>query len=55
MNQEADGAMELGVDVRIAAIKAGQAYQEMANGAPWDQLSENMRKTILYHHIFEQV
>jgi hypothetical protein len=55
MNQEADGAQELGVDVRIAAIKAGQAYQEMANGAPWDQLSENMRKTILYHHIFEQV
>ena len=55
MNQEADGAMELGVDVRIAAIKAGQAYQEMANGEPWDKLSENMRKTILYHHIFEQV
>ncbi len=55
MNQEADGAMELGVDVRIAAIKAGQAYQEMANGQPWDKLTENMRKTILYHHIFEQV
>ena len=55
MNQEADGAQELGVDVRIASIKAGQAYQELANGAPWDELSENMRKTILYHHIFEQV
>jgi hypothetical protein len=55
MNQEADGAQELGVDVRIASIKAGQAYQELANGAPWDQLSESMRKTILYHHIFEQV
>ena len=36
MNQEADGAQELGVDVRIASIKAGQAYQELANGAPWD-------------------
>ena len=55
MNQEADGAMELGVDVRIAAIKAGRAYQEMADGAPWDKLSEQMRKTILYHHIFDQV
>ena len=55
MNQEADGAQELGVDVRIASIKAGQAYQELANGAPWDALSEGMRKTILYHHIFEQV
>ena len=55
MNQEADGAQELGVDVRIAAIKAGESYRMMADGAPWDQLSENMRKTILYHHIFEQV
>ena len=55
MNQEADGAQELGVDVRIASIKAGQAYQELADGAPWDKLSEGMRKTILYHHIFEQV
>ena len=55
MNQEADGAMELGVDVRIAAIKAGEAYQQMADGQPWDKLTENMRKTILYHHIFEQV
>lgn len=55
MNQEADGAMELGVDVRIAAIQTSKAYKEMANGAPWDSLSEGMRKNILYHHIFEQV
>ena len=38
MNGEADGADELGVNVRIAAIKQSQAYQEMANGAPWDKL-----------------
>jgi phage-related protein len=55
MNQEADGADELGVNVRIAAVKQSQAYQEMANGQPWDQLTENMRKTILYHHILQQV
>jgi hypothetical protein len=55
MNQEADGADELGVNVRVAAVKQSQAYMEMANGTPWDQLSENMRKTILYHHILQQV
>lgn len=55
MNQEADGADELGVNVRIAAVKTSQAYQEMANGQPWDKLSESMRKTILYHHILQQV
>jgi hypothetical protein len=55
MNQEADGADELGVNVRVAAIQQSKAYQEMANGAPWDQLTENMRKTILYHHILQQV
>ena len=55
MNGEADGADELGVNVRIAAMKQSQAYQEMANGQPWDQLSDNMQKTIRYHHILQQV
>jgi hypothetical protein len=27
----------------------------MGASGPWDKLSENMRKTILYHHILEQV
>ena len=54
MNQEADGADELGVNVRLSAIKQSQAYQEMANGQPWDKLSTNMQKTILYQHILEQ-
>lgn len=55
MNQEADGADELGVNVRIAAIKTSTAYKEMANGVAWDKLSESMRKTILYEHILESV
>jgi hypothetical protein len=55
MNQEADGADELGVNVRIAAVQASKAYQELGNNMPWDKLSESMRKTILYHHILQQV
>lgn len=55
MNQEADGADELGVNVRIAAIQQSKAYKEMADGTPWDKLNENVRKTILYEHILEQV
>lgn len=55
MNQEADGADELGVNVRIAAVQQSKAYKEMADGTPWDKLNENVRKTILYEHILEQV
>lgn len=55
MNQEADGADELGVNVRVSAIQQSKAYQMMANGAPWEQLTTNMQKAILYHHILEQV
>jgi hypothetical protein len=55
MNQEADGADELGVNVRVAAVEQSKAYEMMGASGPWDKLSENMRKTILYHHILEQV
>jgi hypothetical protein len=55
MNQEADGADELGVNVRVAAIEQSNAYKQMGVSGPWDKLSENMRKTILYHHILEEV
>ena len=55
MNQEADGADELGVNVRVAAIEQSKAYAMMGASGPWDKLTENMRKTILYHHILEQV
>ncbi|MDD9266049.1 hypothetical protein ACFPES_03285 [Paenibacillus sp. GCM10023248] len=53
MNQEADGADELGVNVRVAAIQQSRAYKMMANGAPWEELSEGMKKTILYYHILD--
>ena len=55
MNQEADGADELGVNVRQSALEQTKAYQELAAGQPFDKLSESMRKTILYNAILEQV
>ncbi|OBZ13334.1 hypothetical protein A7975_10780 [Bacillus sp. FJAT-26390] len=55
MNQEADGADELGVNVRVAAIMQSKAYKELANNQPWDSMSEGMKKTILYHHILDSV
>lgn len=55
MNQEADGADELGVNVRVAAIQQSRAYKELANNQPWDTLAEGMKKTILYHHILDSV
>jgi hypothetical protein len=55
MNQEADGADELGVNVRVAAVEQSNAYKMMGASGPWDKLSENMRKTILYYHVLEQV
>jgi hypothetical protein len=55
MNMEADGADELGVNVRIAAIQQSKAYAMMADGKPWDQLSTHMQKSILYSHILESV
>jgi hypothetical protein len=55
MNQEADGADELGVNVRANAIQQSKAYAQMSNGVPWEKLSTNMQKAILYHHILESV
>ncbi|MCA0754903.1 hypothetical protein KP806_07560 [Paenibacillus sp. N4] len=54
MNQEQDGAAELGIDVRVAALQQSKAYKELANNAPWAELGMGMQKTILYHHILEQ-
>jgi len=53
MNQEADGAMELGIDVRASAIMQSNAYKQLANNAPWAELSTQMQKTILYQHILD--
>lgn len=55
MNMEADGADELGVNVRIAAVQASNAYKQMANGKPWAQLNTNQQKTILYQYILDSV
>jgi phage-related protein len=55
MNQEADGADELGVNVRVNAMQQSKAYKEMANGKPWSELSTNMQKAILYQHILDSV
>lgn len=55
MNQEADGADELGINVRAAAISQSKAYKEMANGKPWADLNSNVQKAILYQTILDQV
>jgi len=53
MNGEADGADELGVNVRASAIMQSNAYKMLANGEPWSELSSKMQKTILYQHILD--
>lgn len=53
LNQEADGAAELGIDVKVSAIQQSNAYKMLANNAPWAELSQGMQKTILYQHILE--
>jgi hypothetical protein len=54
MNGEADGADELGINVRVASLQMTKSFQEMANGKPWDQLSDSMRKTIIYNHLLTE-
>ena len=54
MNQEADGADELGLNVRVAAVQMSDAYKRMGVSGPWDKLSQNMRQTILYNYILEE-
>jgi hypothetical protein len=55
MNQEADGADELGVNVRVAAITASKAYKEMANGVPWADLNKNQQTLILQAYITDSI
>jgi hypothetical protein len=54
MNGEADGADELGINVRVASLQMTESFQQMANGKPWDQLSDSMRKTIIYNHLLAE-
>lgn len=55
MNQEADGAMELGLDVRTSAITMSNAFKQMADGKPWADLSSSQQKAILYQYILDSV
>jgi hypothetical protein len=55
MNGEADGADELGVNVRVAAIEASKAYKMMSDGKPWEQLSANMQKAIRWQHTMDSI
>ncbi|WP_148933683.1 hypothetical protein [Paenibacillus methanolicus] len=41
------------MNVRVSAIQQSQAYKMLANNAPWEELSEGMKKTILYQHILD--
>lgn len=54
MNQEADGADELGLNVRTNAITMSDAYRRMADGTPWKDLTTNQQKAILYQYILDQ-
>jgi phage-related protein len=54
MNQEADGADELGIDVRVAAVTMSKAYRDIAKNAPWETLSSEMKKTVLAQYIVEK-
>jgi phage-related protein len=55
MNGEADGADELGVNVRVAAIEASKAYKMMSNGQPFSELSQEMQKAIRWQHTMDSV
>jgi hypothetical protein len=55
MNGEADGADELGVNVRVAAIEASKAYKMMANGQPFSKLSVEMQKAIRWQHTMDTI
>lgn len=54
MNQEADGADELGLNVRTNAITMSDAYRRMADGTPWKDLNQHQQKAILYQYILDQ-
>ena len=56
MNQEADGAEELGINVRTTAIEHSKAFKELANGVKsFSNLSLGQQKAILYQHILNEV
>ncbi|WP_025853032.1 phage tail protein [Paenibacillus ehimensis] len=54
-NQEADGADELGVNVRVAALEASEAFKKFANGRQWADLSQATQRQIILTHLLSEV
>lgn len=54
MNQEADGADELGLNVRTNAISMSDAFKKMSDGQAWKDLNTHQQKAILYQYILDQ-
>jgi hypothetical protein len=55
LNQEADGADELGINVRATAVEHSNAFKIMAAGVKnFSDLSSGMQKAILYQYILDE-
>jgi hypothetical protein len=55
MNQEADGADELGINVRTAAVEHSKAFQTMAHGVKnFSDLNSGMQKAIMLQYILDE-
>jgi hypothetical protein len=56
MNMEADGADELGINVRATAVEQSKAFKELSNGVKaYSDLSSGMQKAIMYQYIIDEV
>lgn len=56
MNMEADGADELGINVRATAVEQSRAFKAMAGGVKaYSDLSSGMQKAIMYQYIMDEV
>lgn len=56
MNMEADGADELGINVRATAVEQSKAFKAMSNGVKaYSDLSSGMQKAIMYQYILDEV
>lgn len=54
MNAEADGADELGINVRTSAIEISNAFKTMSDGKAWKDLATSQQKAILYQYILDE-
>lgn len=56
MNMEADGADELGVNVRATAVEQSKAFKELAGGVKnYSDLSSGVQKNIMYTYLLDEV